>query len=572
MGAPGITIITMSLFSELRRRNVLKVALLYAFASLLILGIVNRAISGFVMPAWTSQFVLLLLVIGFPVALIFAWVYEITPQGLKKGVDVDQTQSIVYKTGQKLNAAVAVLGVLGLAALLGERLLPEFELVRPEPVEEIPLRPVYDSSEAVGVPKEITSYSMANGLRVVVWPDHDIPNVVMYNFVRAGARNEYPGITGLSHFFEHMMFNGTSQLEPGEFDRVMEAAGGANNASTSNDLTVYKNWFPRSALRTIFQLEADRLQNLAFDADAIESERGVISNERSRYVDNENFGRLYEQVLATAYVAHPYQFPIIGWPSDIENWTQDDLESYFKTYYAPNNLTMVFTGSVSPEEIFVLAETYLAPIPAQPPPPPVRTVEPPQLGERRLLIETDAQAPLLHMTFHAGRAADPETQHMQLLLNILTDGSSSRLHRLLVEEEQLALSVGGMQMEGFDPGLVYLYLTLPPGADIDVVETRVREELARVADEGITEAELRKARNIVLADFWRGLATIDGKASALGHFEVFTGSFENLFSVPEDVNSITAEQVQNIAARVFRENNMTVGVLRAPDGAAGVPQ
>jgi len=572
MGAPGITIITMSLFSELRRRNVLKVALLYAFASLLILGIVNRAISGFVMPAWTSQFVLLLLVIGFPVALIFAWVYEITPQGLKKGVDVDQTQSIVYKTGQKLNAAVAVLGVLGLAALLGERLLPEFELVRPEPVEEIPLRPVYDSSEAVGVPKEITSYSMANGLRVVVWPDHDIPNVVMYNFVRAGARNEYPGITGLSHFFEHMMFNGTSQLEPGEFDRVMEAAGGANNASTSNDLTVYKNWFPRSALRTIFQLEADRLQNLAFDADAIESERGVISNERSRYVDNENFGRLYEQVLATAYVAHPYQFPIIGWPSDIENWTQDDLESYFKTYYAPNNLTMVFTGSVSPEEIFVLAETYLAPIPAQPPPPPVRTVEPPQLGERRLLIETDAQAPLLHMTFHAGRAADPETQHMQLLLNILTDGSSSRLHRLLVEEEQLALSVGGMQMEGFDPGLVYLYLTLPPGADIDVVETRVREELARVADEGITEAELRKARNIVLADFWRGLATIDGKASALGHFEVFTGSFENLFSVPEEVNSITAEQVQNIAARVFRENNMTVGVLRAPDGAAGVPQ
>ena len=569
MGAPGITIITMSLFSELRRRNVLKVALLYVFASLLILWIVDRAISGFVMPAWTSQFVLLLLIIGFPVALSFAWVYEITPQGLKKGVDVDQTQSIVYKTGQKLNAAVAVLGVLGLAALLGERLLPEFELVRPEPVEEIPLRPVYDSSEAVGVPKEITAYSMANGLRVVVWPDHDIPNVVMYNFVRAGGRNEHPGITGLSHFFEHMMFNGTSELEPGEFDRVMEAAGGANNAFTSNDLTVYQNWFPRSALRTIFQLEADRLQNLAFDAEAVESERGVISNERSRFIDNDDFGRLYEQVRATAYLAHPYQFPIIGWPSDIEGWTQDDLESYFKTYYAPNNLTMVFAGSVSPEEIFVLAETYLAPIPAQAPPPPVRTVEPPQLGERRLLVETDTQAPLLHIAFHAGRAADPETQHMHLLLKILADGSSSRLHRLLVEDEQLALSVSGMQMEGFDPGLVYLYLTLAPDADIDVVESRVREELSRVATEGITEAELKKARNIVLANFWRGLATIDGKASALGHFEVFTGSFENLFSVPEEINAITAEQVRAVAAQVFRENNMTVGVLRAPGDSTG---
>ncbi len=569
MGAPGITIITMSLFSELRRRNVLKVALLYAFASALILWIVDRAISGFVMPAWTNQFVLLLLVIGLPVALIFAWVYEITPQGIRKGVDVDQTQSIVYKTGQKLNAAVAVLGVLGLAALLGERLLPEFELVRPEAVEEIPLRPVYNSSEAVGVPKEITSYSMANGLRVVVWPDHDIPNVVMYNFVRAGGRNEYPGITGLSHFFEHMMFNGTSELEPGEFDRVMEAAGGANNAYTSNDLTVYQNWFPRTALRTIFQLEADRLQNLAINPGTIESERGVVSSERSRRVDNNDFGLLYEQMLATAYVAHPYQFPVIGWASDIENWTQGDLESYFKTYYAPNNLTMVFAGSVSPEEIFVLAETYLAPIPAQPPPPPVRTVEPQQPGERRLLIETNTQAPLLHLAFHAGRAADAETQHMKLLLNILTDGNSSRLHRLLVEEEQLALAVGGMQMEGFDPGLVYLYLTLPPGADIDAVASRVREELARVAAEGITTAELKKARNIVLADFWRGLATIDGKASALGRFEVFTGSFENLFSVPEEVNAITAEQVRDVAARVFQENNMTVGVLRAPGDATG---
>ncbi|MCP5089605.1 MAG: insulinase family protein [Gammaproteobacteria bacterium] len=410
---------------------------------------------------------------------------------------------------------------------------------------------------------------MANGLRVVVWPDHDIPNVVMYNFVRAGGRNEYPGITGLSHFFEHMMFNGTSELEPGEFDRVMEAAGGANNAYTSNDLTVYQNWFPRTALRTIFQLEADRLQNLAINPGTIESERGVVSSERSRRVDNNDFGLLYEQMLATAYVAHPYQFPVIGWASDIENWTQDDLESYFKTYYAPNNLTMVFAGSVSPEEIFVLAETYLAPIPAQPPPPPIRTVEPQQPGERRLLIETNTQAPLLHLAFHAGRAADAETQHMKLLLNILTDGNSSRLHRLLVEEEQLALAVGGMQMEGFDPGLVYLYLTLPPGADIDAVESRVREELARVAAEGITTAELKKARNIVLADFWRGLATIDGKASALGRFEVFTGSFENLFSVPEEVNAITAEQVRDVAARVFQENNMTVGVLRAPGDATG---
>ncbi len=555
----------MSLFSELRRRNVLKVALLYSVASLLIVWIVDRAVSGEVAPVWAEEFVLLLLAIGFPVALIFAWVYEITPEGLKKGVDVDQTQSIVYKTGQKLNAAVAVLAVLGLAALVGERLLPEFDFVRLEPVEEIPLRPVYDSSESVGVPREITAYTMANGLRIVVWPDHDIPNVVMYNFVRAGGRNEYPGITGLSHFFEHMMFNGTSKHAPGEFDRIMEAAGGANNAYTSNDLTVYQDWFPRSALKTIIELEADRLQNLAIDPDVVESERNVVYSERRLRIDNDNDGRLYEQMLANAFVAHPYQFPVIGWPSDIENWTQEDLESYFQTYYAPNNCTMIFTGAVSPEEIFLLAEQHFAPIPRQNPPPPVRTVEPEQLGERRILIETEAETPLLHVAFHAGSAADPETRHMELLLNILVGGDSSRLHRLLVEQEQLALNVGGMQMEGFDPGLVYFYLTLPPGADIAAVEARLFEELERVAVEGVTGAELEKARKIVLADYWRTLSTINGKASALGNYEVFTGSYENLFSIPENLGAVTVVDLKAVASDVFRRNNVTVGVLRAAD-------
>ncbi|MCP4301911.1 MAG: insulinase family protein [Gammaproteobacteria bacterium] len=406
---------------------------------------------------------------------------------------------------------------------------------------------------------------MSNGLRIIVWPDHDIPNIAMYNFVRAGARNEYPGITGLSHFFEHMMFNGTSNLDPGEFDRIMEAAGGANNARTSNDLTVYQNWFPRSALNTIFELEGDRLQNLAIDTDMIESERGVVSSERRLAVDNDSFGRLYEQMLATAFIAHPYQYPIIGWPSDIEGWTEKDVESYFKTYYAPNNYTMVFVGAASPEEIFQLADRYLRPIPAQAPPPPVRTVEPEQLGERRLLVETETQTPLLHLAFHAGSAADPETQHMGLLLSILTGGNSSRLHRLLVEEEQIALAVGAMQMEGFDPGLVYFYLTLPPGADVEAVEARVLEEIGRVAVEGVTQAELKKARNILLADYWRERATINGKAAALGHFDIFTGSYENLFSLPEDVGAITAEQLRAVAANVFQRRKMTVGVLRSHD-------
>ncbi len=555
----------MALFAEIRRRNVLKVALLYVVAGWLILRIADVGVTSHGWPEWVEKFLLLLVAVGFPVALSFAWFYEITPSGLKKAVDVDQTQSIVYKTGQKLNAAVAVLLVLGLAAVIADFFLPDFEFLIPEPEQGDP--PISPSA-----PDEIRSHTLANGLRIIVWPDHDIPNVVMYNFVRAGSRNEYPGITGLSHFFEHMMFNGTSKREQGQFDREMTAAGGDNNAYTTNDITVYMDWFPRTALKIVFDLEADRLGHLRIDPEVVETERGAVASERRLRVDNNNVLRLLEQMRATAFVAHPYQFPVIGWPSDIESWTQDDLISFYKTYYAPNNCTLVITGDVNAAEIFKLAEDYFGAIPAQKPPASVRTVEPEQKGPRRLLIETDAQTPLLHMAFHAGSATDPETLPLSVLLNILVGGDSSRLHRILVEEEQLAISVGGFQDEGFDPGLVYFYATLPPDGDPAAVEARMLEELTRIAVEGVSAEEFAKARNIILADFWRGLATIRGKASALGNFEIFNGSFEKLFELPDDVKAVTVDELKDAAAKVFRTANMTVGVLRAPAPAEEVEE
>ena len=552
----------MALFAELRRRNVFKVALLYAVASWLIVWFVGAIQPDIALPSWTDSFVLAVLAAGFPVALLFAWTYEITPTGLKKAVDVEQTQSIVYKTGQKLNAAVAVFLVLGVLAVFGQRLLPKFEFL-------VPGIPEGDAPISEKAPPEIRSLTLDNGLKIIVWPDHDIPNVVMQTFVRAGSRNEYPGITGVSHFFEHMMFLGTSTRAPGEFDRAMEAAGGASNAYASEDVTVYIDWFPRSALETIFDLEGDRFQNLATVTDTVNSEREVVYSERRSSVDNNNIHKLIEQMRATAYVAHPYQFPGIGWPSDIEAWTEDDLIDYYRTYYAPNNRAVVVSGDVTPGEIFELAEDYFAPTPAQEPPPPIRTIEPEQQGTRRIVVEAPAQTPLLHMAFHAGSATDPETLPMSLLLNILTAGDSSRLHRLLVEEESLALSVGGFQSEGFDPGLVYFYMTLPPGGDTDVVEARVLEALQRIVREGVSEAELAKARNIMLADFWRGLATIEGKADALGHYEVFQGDYEKLFDLPDELESISVDALRAVAAQIFQTSNMTVGTLRqaAEEGA-----
>ncbi len=547
----------MAVFAEMRRRNVFKVALLYAVLSWLVVWFVGAIQSEVAVPVWTETFVYFVLIVGFPVALWFAWTYEITPVGLKKAIDVDQTQSIVYKTGQKLNAAVAVLLVLGVLAVFGQRLLPTFEFL-------VPGLPAGDAPVRATTPPEIRRLTLDNGLTVIAWPDHDIPNVAMYTFVRAGGRNEYPGITGLSHFFEHMMFLGTENLEPGEFDRQMEAAGGANNAYTTNDVTVYTNWFPRSALDTIFELEADRFQNLQTYSDAVQSEREVVYSERRMRVDNNNDLKLMEQVFATAFIAHPYQFPVIGWPSDIEQWTEQDLEDFYRTYYAPNNLTLVVVGDVTTQEVFRLADRHFGSIPAQAPPPQVRTIEPEQMGARRVIVETAAQAPLLHMAFHATDATDPRALHLTLLMNILTGGESSRLHRTLVEEEQLVLSVDGWWGAWLDPGLVYFFLTLPPGGDLASVERRMLDELQRIADDGVTDAELQKARNIVAADIYRQLATIRGKADAIGDYEVFHGDYEALFHVPARIDNISAEQLRATAAAVFDEDNMTLGILLEP--------
>src|SRR5229473_7142588 len=172
-------------------------------------------------------------------------------------------------------------------------------------------------SEAQQFP--VATKTLKNGMKVLVQTDHSIPNVALYIFYRIGSRNEHPGTTGLSHFFEHMMFNGSKNFGPGEFDRVMEAAGGSNNAYTTNDVTVYEDWFPRTALDKVFDLEADRIANLSFDPDKIVSERGVVASERRLSVDNNNFGILSEQMWASAYLAHPYQWPVIGWTSDIEH-------------------------------------------------------------------------------------------------------------------------------------------------------------------------------------------------------------------------------------------------------------
>jgi zinc protease len=423
--------------------------------------------------------------------------------------------------------------------------------------------------QATRVPgaEQVKSTTLANGMKVIVWTDRDIPNIALYNWVRVGSRNEVPGITGLAHFFEHMMFNGTSKRKPGEFDRQMEARGGANNAYTSDDVTVYQDWIPRSALELVFDLESDRLANLSFEAEVVESERGVVYSERRLRTEDSNEGFLVEQVQSTAFVAHPYQIPTIGWPADIQGWKIEDLQKFFKTYYAPNNCTLVLVGDVSAEEVFALAKQYLEPIPRQEAPPPVRTTEPEQLGEKRVSVQRAASTPLLFAAYKSPAANDPQGPAINLLMSVLTEGDSSRLHRLLVEEKKLAIEVGGIFQESFDPGLTWLTLTLPEGSDVAAVEKALDAALDQVVAEGVTDAELVRAKNLYASSFWKQIATIDGKARLLGSFDVFEGDYRKLFDSPAAYEKVTREDVKKAAALIFNKNHRTVGTLQAPVSA-----
>lgn len=407
----------------------------------------------------------------------------------------------------------------------------------------------------------IRATTLANGMKVIVWSDRDIPNVALYNWVRVGSRNETLGTTGLAHFFEHMMFNGTARRAPGEFDRQMEAQGGANNAFTSDDVTVYQDWFPRSALDLIFDLESDRLRNLAFDPKVVESERGVVFSERRFSYEDNNANFLSEQVQSTAFIAHPYQIPTIGWPSDIRGWRLEDLQGFFRVHYAPNNCTLVVVGDVSADEVFALARRWLEPIPRQAPPPAVRTREPEQLGEKRVRVERRAQTPLLQVAYKAPAAADERGPALNLLMSVLGQGDSSRLHRELVETQKLAIEVAAYWNESLDPGLAWFSMALPAGGDPAALERAFDAQLARVVAEGITEAELRRAKNLEAASFWAGIATIDGKARRLGEFEVMQGDWQKLFATPAAYEAVTRAQVQAIAREVLQSRRRTVGVL-----------
>ncbi|WP_396171970.1 M16 family metallopeptidase [Flavobacterium sp.] len=409
---------------------------------------------------------------------------------------------------------------------------------------------------------DVKTFTLNNGMKFLVVEDFSIPNANMYFFYKVGSRNEHQGITGLSHFFEHMMFNGAKKYGPKEFDRTMEFNGGSNNAYTTENVTVYTDWFPAAAAETMFDLEADRIASLSIDPKMVESERGVVLSERQTGLENSPWRLLSENMQATAFQEHPYHWPVIGYEDDMKNWTQLDLERYFKTYYAPNNCVVVVSGALKLEKVKELAKKYLEPIPAQPEPPKVHIVEPAQTGERRITVQKEVATPYMMIGYKTPESKNEDYYALNILSSVLSSGNSSRLYAALVDQKQLATEVFSNFGDTFDPNLFNVYAVANKDVkDVDL-EQAIYTEIEKIKKEGISEKELQKIKNQKLMEFYSQVETINGKSNNIGTYEVFFGDYRKMFDAPDKYNKITVADVQKVANKYFTKSNRTVGILK----------
>ncbi|HNR40358.1 MAG TPA: pitrilysin family protein [Acidobacteriota bacterium] len=411
-------------------------------------------------------------------------------------------------------------------------------------------------------PADVQEHRLDNGLKVLLVRDASIPNIAYYTFFRVGSRNERPGLTGVSHFIEHMMFNGTAAIGPGEFDRRMEGLGGSNNAFTSEDITAYTDWFPAGGLAEMVTMEADRMRGISFVPEVFDSERGVVASERRMAVENSNDGLLDELLRSTAIAAHPYHWGVIGWMSDILNWRRPEVMDYFRLYYAPNNAVLVVVGDFEPTAALELVRRHYGDIPASPEPPPVTTREPEAVAAKRVLLRRQAMTPLFKLAFLVPGTSDADYFALQLLDNIMLEGESSRLYRRLVREEKLATAVTGGMPDNLDPNLFIVDVKPVAGADPARIEAVIWEELERVRREGVSAREYQKALNMRRAAFYDGLDSISGKALQLGLAEMYHGGWRNLFTLADRYRSVPHEQIQAVARKYLNPRAATLAVLQ----------
>ena len=416
----------------------------------------------------------------------------------------------------------------------------------------------------------IRKLELANGLTVILLRDAQAGVFAYHTWFRVGSRHEKPGKTGIAHLFEHLMFKATKHLKDGEFDRIMEKRGAQTNAATWVDWTYYYEALPSAGdnLETVVKTEADRMANMILNTKQLESEREVVKNERRYRVDDDPEGRIPEELYHLALDGHPYGWPTIGWMADIEALSLEDCLRFYKLFYSPNNAVVVLVGGFDEAEALTLiAKHYGAlerqELPPEAPAPDVAVKEP-----RRKVIELPVTTERLEMGYPSPALLHADSPAMEVAMEILFGGDSSRLHKRLVLDLELASQVNGYASSFKLPGLTEVSITTKSGHTAAEAEAVVLEELSKLAAAPPSDRELEKARNQTESALYRSLGTANAKASKLGHYEVTGGDYRLFSKGVEDVRKVTAADVQRVIATYFRPETRSVIVAKPPVKAA----
>lgn len=407
----------------------------------------------------------------------------------------------------------------------------------------------------------VEQHMLENGMMILLIPDHSCPSLTIQVWYKAGSRNERPGITGISHLFEHLMFKGTKDFPGNAFDKLIEASGGYDNAWTWVDNTAYYEVVPPDKLELVLEMEADRCRNLVLDEENLLSERNVVINERLWGIDNSPENSMYEVLINNAFVAHPYRWEVIGFMSDIRAITLDNCLEYYRIHYAPNNGFLIISGDFEPSKARKLVGKHFGPLKAEQNPPPITSVEPEQRGEKKIEFHRAAQLSAVMTGYKIPGGGDLDIIPLQVAAKVLFDGESSRLYKRLVYEEQKALTVEGDAEVHHDPHLFYVYAQAAAGSDIEDIKKIIFEEIDGLTAEPISHDELQKAKNQMESDFIMGLQSNVGRAINIGMFEINTDDYNKIYEYPDRIQVVTAEDVMRVTGEFLTARNRTVVTL-----------
>jgi zinc protease len=414
---------------------------------------------------------------------------------------------------------------------------------------------------------EVQEFKLDNGLKIVVQEDHRAPVVVSQVWYRAGALDEVNGKTGVAHVLEHMMFKGTKAVPAGKFSRLIAAAGGKENAFTAQDQTTYFQQLEKSNLPLSMKLEADRMANLILTDEEFAKEIKVVMEERRWRTEDKPQSKVNEQFNSTIYHVHPYGRPVVGWMNDLENMTAADAREWYKTWYAPNNATLVVVGDVNAQDVLKLAKQYFGPLKSHALPARKPQVEPEQKGERRVVVKAQAKLPYVLMGFHVPSLQDADKDiepfALEILAGVLNGNASARLNQNLVRQSQIAVDVDAAydMVQRGRQSIFVLDATPSEGKSVVELEAAILNEIEKIKTGGVTEEELQRVKaQVIAADVYQR-DSMFYQAMQIGNLETAGFSWRILKGYPAKLQAVTAEQVQAVAKKYFNKDNLTVATL-----------